>query len=277
MKNKHTLQHHPDNTIRSVVIKNMKSREQMLIENIGNNILKRIPGYESSYLGNIGQIRDGFNQKNNQPRHLSFENQPPHFRPQNPPPYFRPQVQPPQSHYQNRQPPQQNRPGLYSSRPQYSSSQHNRPQYNTTQYNTPYYTQNQPPYILRNQPRPDMPNHPFQHRQPQQQQPQTYQVPTAGDTISSRPQVPEPSFPTPPPVAVPQPQAAPAPLQDLLGNLDSLYHQPPVPSQAGPDLQLLQHAEPHHDYAEQPHHQQPAQAKQNQLKDQVRDNLSDSE
>ena len=243
MKNKHTLHQHPDNNIANIIIKNMKSKEQMFMENLGNNILKRIPGCENTFVTPNGQIRESFRQ----------------------------------SHYQNRQPPHQNRPGLYSSRPQYSSSQHNRPQYNTTQYNTPYYTQNQPPYIFRNQPRPDMPNHPFQHRQPQQQQPQTYQVPTAGDTISSMPPVPVPSFSPPPPVAVPQPQAAPAPLQDLLSSLDSLYHQPPGPSQAGPDLHLLQQAEPHHGYAEEPQHQQPAQARQDQQKDQVRGNFSDSE
>ena len=77
-----------------------------------------------------------------------------------------------------------------------------------------------------------MANHPYQ---PQQQQVQAYKVPTAGNIISSKPLVPVLNLPTPPPVAVPQPQAAPAsaPLQDLLSSLDSLHHQPP-----GADLHL---------------------------------------
>ena len=249
MKNKHTLHQHPDNSVANIIIKNMKSKEQMFMENLGNNILKRIPGCENTFVTPNGQIREGFQQ----------------------------------SHYQSRQPPQQNRPGLYSSRPQYSSSQHNRPQYNTTQYNAPYYTQNQQSYNFH--PRPDMANHPYQDRQPYQHQAQTYQVPNAGRIVSSKPPVPEPSFPIPPPVTVPQPQTTPAaaPLRDLLSSLDSLYHQPPPGhSQTGPDLHLLQQAEPHYGYAEQPQyqqseHQQPVQARQDQQKDQVRVNLSESE
>ena len=97
MKKKHVLQYHPENTIRSVVIKNMKSREQMLIENIGNNILKRIPGSENCFLGGNGQIRESFEQKNNQPRPRNLASQPPHFQPQHPPPTFQPQPQPPRS------------------------------------------------------------------------------------------------------------------------------------------------------------------------------------
>ena len=47
MKNKHSLQNHPDDSIKRVIIKNMKSREQMMIENLGNNLLKRIPGCQN--------------------------------------------------------------------------------------------------------------------------------------------------------------------------------------------------------------------------------------
>ena len=64
MKNKHSLQHHPDSTFRTVTIKNMKSRQQMLMEKIGNNILKRIPGCENHFLGSTGQIRESLDRKN---------------------------------------------------------------------------------------------------------------------------------------------------------------------------------------------------------------------
>ena len=57
------------------------------------------------------------------------------------------------------------------------------------------------------------------------------------------------SFP-PPQVAVapPAPQARPpAPFQDLLTSLDSLYDQQSGPaSTTGPDLHLMQPADPHH-------------------------------
>ena len=246
MKNKHTLHQHTDTNIANIIIKNMKSKEQMFMENLGNNILKRIPGCENAFISPNGQIRHGFQQ----------------------------------SRYQNHQPPQQNRPGPHPNRSQYNNLQYNRPHFNTPQYNTPYFnTQNQHPHNSRNQSRPDVANHPYHHRHPQPRQFQTYQAHTVFDNNSSNPPAPKSSFPTPPPpVAVTQPQtAAPAPLQDLLSSLDTLYQQPPVPNQAGPDLHLLQQAEPHHGYAEQPQHQQPAQAWQDQQKDQVRDNFSDSE
>ena len=86
MKNKHSLQHHPDNAIRRVVIKNMKSRDQMLIEKIGNNILKRIPGCENHFLGGTGQIRESLEQKNNHPSPHNPEVRPSHSRSQHLPP-----------------------------------------------------------------------------------------------------------------------------------------------------------------------------------------------
>ena len=64
MKNKHSLQSHPDNSIKTVIIKNMKSREQMMIENLGNNLLKRIPGCENTFVANNGQLREGLNPEN---------------------------------------------------------------------------------------------------------------------------------------------------------------------------------------------------------------------
>ena len=85
MKNKHSLQHHPDNAFRTVTIKNMKSREQMLMEKIGNNILKRIPGCENHFIGSTGQIRESLDQKNNHPIPSNPEVRPFHSLSQNHP------------------------------------------------------------------------------------------------------------------------------------------------------------------------------------------------
>ena len=90
------------------------------------------------------------------------------------------------------------------------------------------------------------------------------------------------SLPTQPPAVVPQPQGVtvPTPLQDLLGNLNNLYEQPPPPGpseQTAPDLHLLQPAEPHHGYSEQLHHQQSVHAEQEHLQEQVRADISESD
>ena len=50
MKNKHNLHQHPNSTLQNLIIKNMKSKEQMFMENLGNNILKRIPGCENTFV-----------------------------------------------------------------------------------------------------------------------------------------------------------------------------------------------------------------------------------
>ena len=273
MKNKHTLQQHPDNNIANIVIKNMKSKEQMFMENLGNNILKRIPGCENTFVTPNGQIREGFQSNNFQPR------------------------------YQNRQPPHQYRQDIYPSRPQYNATQYNRPQYNTPHFSN----QTQQPYSYLNMPRPVMANHSYQHPQSQlqPQQIQPYRDPIVFDNNSSKFPAPVPCFPNPPPVAVPIPQTTPqlqdmpgypiqppvavpqpqavitqTPLKDLLGNLDSLYEQPPPPGpsrQAAPDLHLLQPAVPHYDHAEQHHHRQHSQARQEQQPSQVRGHNSDSD
>ena len=59
MKNKHVLQHHSDAIPRNIIIKNMKSKEQMFMENLGNSILKKIPGCENSFVTPNCQIREG--------------------------------------------------------------------------------------------------------------------------------------------------------------------------------------------------------------------------
>ena len=58
MKSKHVLQYHADTAIKNLIIKNMKSREHMLLENLGNSILKKIPGCENFFVAPNGQIRE---------------------------------------------------------------------------------------------------------------------------------------------------------------------------------------------------------------------------
>ena len=58
MKNKHLLQQHQIPELRCVVVKNMRSRDLMFMENLGNNLLKRIPGCENLYVTPNGQIRE---------------------------------------------------------------------------------------------------------------------------------------------------------------------------------------------------------------------------
>ena len=222
MKNKHALQYHPDNTIRSVIIKNMKSREQMLIENIGNNILKRIPGSENSFLGGNGQIRDSLGQNYNQPRPRNLASQTPHFRPQNPPPAFRPQPQPPRFGPQlsSTSPafrPYNVLPPNHTARPQYIPQNHDPRQLNPLPQSFP------------------MPPQPYAYG------PETTQGYSTQNAYAS---VPPPQVAVAPPTSQARP---PAPLQDLLSSLDSLYEQHPGPaSNTRPDLHLMQPADPHH-------------------------------
>ena len=238
MKNKHSLQHHPDHTVKTIIIKNMKSREQMMIENLGNNILKRIPGCQNTFVTGNGQLREDVNK-----------------RPSQNPSRFQGRVQPPPN-----------------PRPQYNNSNQQLNQYsNHYQPINPFYRQ---------QSYPDTQNQ-FQQNQVQTVFDKNNAVYSRHPPVqhhSSVP-VPVPNFSTPPPPAVPQPQAAPAPtpLQDLLGNLESLYEQAPGPSiQTGPDLHQLQQAEPHYGYSEQLH-QQPSQDMQCRQQDQVRGSYSDSD
>ena len=58
MKSKHVLHYHADTAIKNLIIKNMKSREHMLLENLGNGILKKILGYENFFVAPNGQIRE---------------------------------------------------------------------------------------------------------------------------------------------------------------------------------------------------------------------------
>ena len=208
-----------------------------MIENLGNNILKRIPGCQYTFVTGNGQLREDVNQRHQQnPSHSQGRVQPP----PNP-------------------------------RPQYNNSNQQFNQYRN------YY---QPLNPLYHQQR-----YPGTQNQFQQNQSQTV-FDKNNAAYSSHPPVqhhssaPVPNFSTPPPPAVPQPQAAPAPtpLQDLLGNLESLYEQVPGPSiQTGPDLHQLQQAEPHYGHSEQLLHQQSSQDRQSRQQDQVRGDYSDSD
>ena len=251
MKNKHSLQHHPDNTIRSVIIKNMKSREQMMIENLGNNILKRIPGCESTFVANNGQLREGLNQ-------------PPH--PQNPPRFgamarsqHQPSLNRPQYNLRNQQP--NHHRNFQPNNPPPQQLQLNQPGYHSTQYQPQSHQDYREQPVFEN----NAAYTPMNALQP---------------PLQHHSSVPMPTFPTPPPVVVPQHQGAPAllPIQDLLGSFANVYEQTAGPSRhTEPDLHLLQPAEPHHGYPEQLHHQQSAQAEQEHPHDQVRADISESD
>ena len=58
MKNKHILEQHQDPSIKKITIKNMKSKELHFAENLGNNLLQKIPGCENLFVAQNGQIRE---------------------------------------------------------------------------------------------------------------------------------------------------------------------------------------------------------------------------
>ena len=58
MRSKLILQRHPNMRVRSVIIKNMKSKELSYMENLGNSLLRKIPGCESFYVAPNGHIRE---------------------------------------------------------------------------------------------------------------------------------------------------------------------------------------------------------------------------
>ena len=58
MKNKHVLEKHPDESVQRIVIKNMRSRERMFMENLGNSLVQKIPGCENYFVAPNGQLRE---------------------------------------------------------------------------------------------------------------------------------------------------------------------------------------------------------------------------
>ena len=220
MKNKHSLQNHPDDSIKRVIIKNIKSREQMMIENLGNNLLKRIPGCQNIIVGNNGQLREDLHQSHPQnPSRFQVSSQ------------IKPNPNRSQHNHQNQQPVHYRN---YCYQPSNTPSQ--QPKYHNTHYQPqvqPVFENNDVCASMRVQP-------PMQHHSPAL----------------------VPSFPSPPPAALSQPQHSAGP---------SRYTEP--------DLHLPQPAQPHHGHSEQLHYRQQVQAWQERQQDQnhVRADISDSD
>ena len=240
MKNKASLENHPNETVRNVIIKNMKSKEQMFMENLGNSILKKIPGCENTFVTPNGQIREStFHQR------PSNSHTQPQYQPQQRPQQTQPQYSPyqtqiraqlgaqqPQHHHHQQQPQFRPPPQFQFHPPQgYQTFQAN-PYFLPTNNQTP---SNQAPNPIVSQPYLAPPSN-----QPQISQP--YMAPPP-----NQPQVSQPYL-TPPPN---QPQVH-DPYQSLLLQLDPLqvHHTAPATS-AGHSLHLLQPAQPHYDYSEQ--------------------------
>ena len=171
-----------------------------MIENLGNNLLKKIPGCENTFVANNGQLREGLNQPQSS---LRFGT-----RSQNQPSLNRP-------HYSNRnQQPNQYRNCFQPNNPPSLPQHHNQPLqpgYTITQHQTQAHQDHQGQSVFENSDA-VMPMNELQHRS----------------------SVPISLYPTPPPVAVPQPQTraapAPTPLQDLLGRSANVYEQPSGPA-----------------------------------------------
>ena len=72
MKNKFRLQENSNPAFQNLMIRNMKSKEQMFMENLGNSILKKIPGCENSFVTSNGQVRDSSNRAPPAPYRASY-------------------------------------------------------------------------------------------------------------------------------------------------------------------------------------------------------------
>ena len=248
MKNKHTLQHHPDITIQNIIIKNMKSKEQMFMENLGNCILKKIPGCENSFVTPNGQIREG---STNAPNNRGSYN-----------------PIPPYNH--TRAPYNPNRANRYPNPAQHNPTtlfgQQHQPRYGYDQqryhqhypHHQPHLTQ---PYMSYAEPHnaQALPTNPSSTNNFNQTPAAAVAPAAAAPAAAATPyaaagpyQAPYQAQPQGPYQAPPQ-----APYQDLLGRLDSLYAQQPCTSrEAGPDLHVLQPAQPHYAQTGQEQQQQ---------------------
>ena len=58
MKTKKVLEHHQNPCLRRIIIKNMKSRQEMKMDIAMNEMLKKLPGGENLYIANNGHIRE---------------------------------------------------------------------------------------------------------------------------------------------------------------------------------------------------------------------------
>jgi len=255
MKNKATLETNQNEVIRNIVIINMKSKEQMFMQNLGNSNLKKIPGCENSYVTPSGQVREGnFRQPpNHHTQHIPHARVPP---PQTYPHAHQRHAGP---HHDQQQPNQapQPQPQLMHQRPPPPQYQYHPPAGNNAfNPSTPFYPTNTQAYSVNNQAYPAntqaLPNNNQTYPANTQVYPANtlaYQANTQNFPANSQARLPTQTYPT-------QSQSQPPPTQDpyqsLLLQLDpfsTMRSAPPTP--AGPTLHLLQPAAPHYNNTEQ--------------------------
>ena len=260
MKNKFHLQENSNPAFHNLMIRNMKSKEQMFMENLGNSILKKIPGCENSFVTSNGQVRDSSNRA-------------PHA-------HYRAPYNPTRAPLNANRVPLGPRVPLGTRVPLFpnpaSGQQQFRPNQPQYQHQQQQWQQPQP----RQEPQPRQP--------PPQLYPhhtQSYQACASEPTFipNNAPYIPSSHSPAPifnlnyPPP--PQPQQTQ--YQDLLGRLDTLYAQQPSTSST-PDLHLLQPGQPHPEHAAEQAHEQQQQERQQQeqqqqhLQEQGRGDISEN-
>jgi hypothetical protein len=231
MKNKYRLDASQNDVYRNVRIRNMKSKEQMFMENLGNSILKKIPGCEKSYVTPSGQIRESTPrpafQGHYPPQHQSFQ-------------------RPPPTHTRVHQPWQQRPQGVNHQVQQAPPPQ---PRHPYQQPQQPAFQPQQPPQFQFNPP----PGYQSFYQNLFHPPTNTQSFPTANNTpaqgatpMAMQTNHPQAHNPTPN-------QAAPVqdPYQSLLLQLDPYQTQQSAPAPAGPSLTLLQPAAPHYENTEQ--------------------------
>ena len=259
MKNKSSLETNQNEVLRNIVIINMRSKEQMFMQNLGNSILKKIPGCESSYVTPSGQVREGnFRQP---PNHHYQHN--PHARV--PPPQAFPHAHQrhagPQHDQQKPQQSLQPQQQLMYQRPPPSQYQFHPPAgYQAFNPSTLFYPTNTQAYPTSNQAHPvntqAYPTSTQAHPVNTQVYPANTQAYPANTQTRPTTQTYPPNSQSPHVPIVPnQPPPTQDPYQSLLLQLDpfnTMRSAPPTP--AGPTLHLLQPAAPHYDNTEQEQH-----------------------
>jgi len=113
MKNKFTLKNHPKEVMKTLVVQNLKSREEMKYENFNYDILKMVTNSTDFYIGGNGHIRK--KEQNNYPLRplaprppprMQYGQQPPRYQSQPAPTHNQFQVPPPvQKQYHAHPPP----------------------------------------------------------------------------------------------------------------------------------------------------------------------------
>ena len=65
MKNKRNLSRHPNNTFKSLIIKNLKSSTEILFDNFARDLLKIVPGGSNLFISSNGSIRERYSVSDN--------------------------------------------------------------------------------------------------------------------------------------------------------------------------------------------------------------------